>query len=106
VTYATGSGVGQDYGVAREWLRKAAEQGHAEARVRLAEMYALGLGVSRDTVEAYALIESAMPGLAAEGQFSKAAARQMQDAIAAGLSAEQLADARDRARRWQAAAEQ
>jgi TPR repeat protein len=47
-----GYGVPQDYAEAEMWYRKAAEQGHAEAKFNLGIMYYNGRGVLQDYVEA------------------------------------------------------
>ena len=44
-------GVPQDYAEAARWYRRAAEQGHVEAEVKLAVMYAYGYGVPKDRSE-------------------------------------------------------
>ena len=43
----------QDYAEAVKWIRKAAEQGDAEAQSHLGAMYAQGHGVQRDYIRAY-----------------------------------------------------
>jgi TPR repeat protein len=55
VMYATGAGVGQDFGEARRWYERAAENGDAQAMNNLAVMYARGEGVEVDLVRAYGL---------------------------------------------------
>ena len=50
--YDIGQGVSQDYQTAVKWYRLAAEQGDAEARARLALMYAEEQGVSQDDKQA------------------------------------------------------
>ena len=42
----------QDYTQAVSWYRKAAEQGYAEAQLRLGACYASGEGVIQDLVQA------------------------------------------------------
>jgi localization factor PodJL len=44
----------QDLAEARQWLEKAARAGNADAEMELADIYARGLGVSEDKIEAYA----------------------------------------------------
>jgi TPR repeat protein len=51
-SFASGSGVRQDYGEAAKWYRKAADQGHTQAQYELGRLYAQGLGVPRDNSEA------------------------------------------------------
>ena len=50
--YYGGKGVPQDYTEARKWYRKAADQGHADAQLRLGLMYDNGKGVPQDYTEA------------------------------------------------------
>ena len=50
--YAKGKGVPEDDREAVKWYRKAAEQGHAWAQMRLSSMYASGEGVHQDYKEA------------------------------------------------------
>jgi len=51
-TFRTGDGPLQDYNLALNWYRLAAERGHPGGQYNLAQMYELGLGVRRDTIEA------------------------------------------------------
>ena len=53
VSYANGTGVGQDHREAVRWFRKAAEQGYAKAQYNLGVMYWKGEGVITDYREAY-----------------------------------------------------
>ena len=50
--YEYGHGVSQDYIVAAEWYRKAAEQGYDTAQFNLGNMYSWGKGVPQDYAEA------------------------------------------------------
>jgi len=50
--YENGLGIAQDFNKALKWYRKAAEQGDAEAKFRLALSYDSGEGVSQDHGEA------------------------------------------------------
>ena len=50
--YLWGDGVQQDYGKARELLRKAADTGNTEVYYTLGEIYEYGLGVKKDLIEA------------------------------------------------------
>lgn len=54
LAYKCGMGVKQDHAASIQWFRRAAEQGHTQAQVRLAQLFAKGLGeVARDQVQAY-----------------------------------------------------
>lgn len=68
--YYQGSGCIQDLSKASHWFRKAAEQGHAEAQEKLAEMLDCGKGVSRNPEEAAVWYRKA-----AEQRRAKAQAR-------------------------------
>jgi TPR repeat protein len=46
--YGQGNGLTKDYDQAAVWIRKAAEQEHAEAQYVLAIMYGKGNGVTKD----------------------------------------------------------
>jgi len=48
VAYFTGSGVEQDFNLARHWFQLAADQGFAEAQYNLGLMFINGKGVTRD----------------------------------------------------------
>ena len=49
----------QDMAEALKWLRKAAEQGYAEAQLHLGLMHGLGQGVPQDYVQAYTWFSAA-----------------------------------------------
>ena len=49
IMYRRGEGITQDYEVAIEWFKLAAEQGNAFAQSNLGAMYDQGLGVTRDS---------------------------------------------------------
>jgi TPR repeat protein len=46
--YYVGQGVSQDYAEAAQWFRRAAEQGNANAQLKLGIMHFLGKGVPQD----------------------------------------------------------
>ena len=50
--YRSGDGVEKDLTEAIKWFKKAAEQGHEDAKWELANMYENGDGVDRDIAEA------------------------------------------------------
>ncbi|MGL6175739.1 MAG: tetratricopeptide repeat protein, partial [Vibrionaceae bacterium] len=50
---------GNHDGLAADWLRRAAEQGHAEAQYALGMWYAYGRGVEQDLQQAYAWLSTA-----------------------------------------------
>jgi TPR repeat protein len=91
--YGDGMGAPRDLKVAADWYRRAANQGMAEAQNSLGVMYAAGDGVPRDPVEAYKWFElSARSG--GEG------ASDNRKRVAAGMTPDQISDARDKADRW------
>jgi TPR repeat protein len=92
--YEFGLGVGKDFGEATRWYRKAARQGHTTAQHMVGLTYAYGLGVPRDPVVAHMWLD-----LAADGGHADAG--RVRDALATGMSREQIADARRLAREWQ-----
>ena len=72
------------------WLRKAAEQGNANAQFELGAMYLKGLGVIENEIQAYAWLSLAsMQGDKAHG---------LRDDLRSRLTSEQLAEARALAR--------
>jgi hypothetical protein len=82
-----------DYPTAfREWWA-AAEGGDIRAQVRLAGLYEKGLGVERNVVEALRWYDLAAAAGDAEAKASR-------DALAAGMSPDQVVRARDRATAW------
>lgn len=93
VMYRKGEGVRQDYAKAAKWFRKAAEQGLAEAQNNLGGLYATGLGVKQDNVEAYKWFS-----LAASRKL--AAGGENRDRIAKNMTPDQIAKAKQLARKW------
>jgi TPR repeat protein len=103
VMYADGHGVRQDYAQAARWFRKAAEQGLADAQHDLGVLYFKGLGVPKDFVEAHKWESLAAARARGDAQKLDATAR---DVIAENMTADELAEARRRARDWMEAFEQ
>jgi hypothetical protein len=93
--YESGLGVSRDFSEASRWYRRAARQGHTVAQHMVGLTYAYGLGVPQDVVTAHMWLDLA----AASGDANAGRAR---DSVATGMSAQQLAAARRRARAWQA----
>jgi TPR repeat protein len=96
--YRLGRGVERDDNAAVKWLRLAAEQGNAVGQVNLASMYRQGRGVAKDEAAAHFWYSLAAERLSA-GKF-RDAAEKARDALELGLTAEQVAASRDRARDW------
>lgn len=80
------------------WYRQAARCGHVVGQLNLGDLYARGVGVARDPVEAYVWL-----GLAARRGNAWAAQRQRE--IASGLPPLQIAFASDRIDTWSPAAD-
>lgn len=96
--YSVGQGVPQDFTTAVRWFRMATRQGHAPAMLLLAGFYASGHGVQRSSIEAYKFYSLAsVLGQNAE-QVRLASSRR--DALAIGMTADQLNTARNRVCRW------
>jgi len=92
--YWQGKGVSQEFSRAAELCRAAAEQGHVPAQVILGYMYATGSGVPEDHVEAHKWYNLAAAGGSKEAVRDRAA-------LAAGMSASQIAEAQRRAAAWE-----
>ena len=96
--YFVGQGVTQNARTAATWFHKSAEQGHAPALLHLADLYASGQGVERSAVEAHKYYNLA--SLIFRDAEQKHLASGRRDAIASGMTAEQLANAQTRACQW------
>ena len=97
IMYAFGVGMPQDYAEAVRWYRLAADQGHAPAQGNLGDMYADGQGVPKDYVDAHLWLNLAAAQSSGEDRDRRVKAR---DDLAERMTAEQLAEARRRAREW------
>lgn len=75
------------------WYRQAARCGHVIAQLNLGDLYATGVGVERDPLEAYVWL-----GLAARAGNAWAAQRQL--AVAGELAPQRLAAASSRLDLW------
>jgi TPR repeat protein len=67
--YLDGSGVEQNYVLARKWFGKAAEQGNSAAQHRLGYLYEKGLGVKKHGPQALAWYQKSAEQGNAIGQF-------------------------------------
>jgi TPR repeat protein len=83
-----------DYALAVKWYHLAANQGHAEAQVRLGALYALGEGV---VPQDYVLAHMWSNLAAAQGD---ADAIRVRDFAASEMTRDQLAEAQRLAREW------
>lgn len=102
LAYVTGRGVSRNYATAAKWFRKAADQGDAEAQFYLGNMYGSGLGVPRDDVRAYKWWMLAKVRSHANDQVHALSLHKM-TASASGMTAAQIARARQEAAAWLAA---
>ena len=91
--YAKGGAVSQDFAEAIKWFQKAAEQGHAVAKLHLGVMYAEARGVPQDYVRAYMWFNLA----AAQGEQK---ATELLDMAARRMTQAQIAEAQKLARDW------
>ena len=101
--YQYGYGVPVDNGMAAAWFRKAADQGWGYAQFKLGELYDKGLGVAGDAVQAYRWY-----GLSAQstrGQLFGDDDVKARDAVAAGMTSAQVAQAQALISAWTPAAE-
>ena len=89
--FAAGLGVRQSHAAAVRWYRRAGNQGHPTAQLRLAEMFA---EAGEDRVEAYFWASLAEFG-------GQPGAHPLRTSIEALMSADELAAARARAQAWQ-----
>ena len=98
--YYYGQGVPKDYVEAAKWLRKASEQGVAEAQCFLGIMYSDGRGVPQDYVQAHKWLNLAA------SRMTDTTDRQMavrsRNKLAARMTAQQIAQAQEMARRCEA----
>ena len=85
------------------WYQLAAEQGHAHAQYNLGLAYQSGSGVAQNDVAAYMWLAVAARGIP-RGPDGTNAASQRRDALAARMSAADIAEATRQAERWMAAA--
>ena len=101
--YIAGRGLPQDAEEAAAWYRKAAEQGDPFAQHNLAEMYYNGQGVPQDVVQEYKWRDLAAAHTSPANQAQYA---DLRDATAERMTPQQLTDAENLSREWQAAFEQ
>ena len=87
----------QNYEGAAKWFRRAADKGHANAQAVLGSLYAVGLGVPKDFINAYAWVSLALPGL--EGRMRDRAVA-LQDELSALMTPAQIGKAQEIAGDW------
>ena len=92
--YFYGRGVQQDYREAAIWFRKAADGGESRAQKFLAIMYAMGWGIPKDTMQAYAWANlAAASGDADHG--GETPVEDLREALAGSLTARQILKAQE-----------
>ena len=96
--YRDGKGVPQDTQEAVKWYRKAAEQGDAQAQFNLGLMYSNGQGVPQDFIRAHVWYSVAAAALS--GDEGKMAIK-FRDRAASRMTAAQIGQAQEMARRYQ-----
>jgi len=92
--YDNGDGVPKDPVKALYWYRKLADLGDADAEAKVGSAYALGKGVAQDYVQAYVWLDRSIAQSAAGGLSDADNTRLALNAVAAHLTAAQIADAR------------
>jgi uncharacterized protein len=95
--YATGRGVPQNFELAVDWYRRAADQGDPTAQYLLGLMYDKGQGVSQDWILAHKWLILAAGK--ATGQQREYYAR-IRDAVGFKLTPEQISEAQRLASQW------
>src|SRR5262249_55732183 len=93
--YENGKGVSKNYAYAARWYKYAAWQGEPFAEARLADMYDKGRGVSMNKAEAYKWLSLSA---AQKNEFAEQALRNLEPS----LSADQIAEAQNKARSFTA----
>jgi TPR repeat protein len=93
----------KDFSQARYWYRQAADQGDPYAEASLGILFNFGKGVQRDYAQAYLWYERAALHADAGNRDTIV---EMRDAIAANLTPQQIAQAKDSARAWKPAPKQ
>lgn len=99
-----GQGVPQDYAEAAKWYGQAAALGHPFAQNNLGVLYKNGRGVEKDPVAAYKWFSLAADGYQAAEFGHRERAMMNQQNIAAEMSTEQIAEARQQIEAYRAAA--
>jgi uncharacterized protein len=89
----------KNYSEAAKWYRRAADQGFAEAQNSLGEMYQAGRGVPKSSLQAYLWFSLAATNPLVLNS-TRDGATHKRDVIAAKMTTEQLAQARQLAGEW------
>jgi len=129
VLYSEGRGVPQNYLEAKDWFKKAADQGHAGAQVNLGTLYSLGQGATFSDYMALFWFQKAaeqrnplafaklgmmyergrgVPQSLVEAHmwynlsvaYGEKRSAEARNVLAARMTADQIAEAEERARQW------
>ena len=98
--YRDGRGVGQDYGQAAAWFRKAADEGFGDSQLSLGRLFAAGRGVPQDPVEAYKRLTLVEDGFPRDANRTAAACR-AREVVAANMTPAQIGRAQELVAAWQ-----
>lgn len=101
--YRGNPGMAADEATSTGWYRRAAEQGHPHAQYNLGLAYLAGRGVEQDDVAAYMWLDLAAKGIPKSPDGTNTAS-QRRDALAAGMSAAEVAEAKRQSESWVATA--
>jgi hypothetical protein len=102
VMFTEGQGVPQDYLEGARWFRLAADRGDPQAQYNLGVFYAKGQAGSPDPVSAYMWFNLAASHFAASDP-RRDTANHSRDLMAGQMTANQIAEAQQRAREWKPA---
>lgn len=91
--YEDGHGVPQDFKIAADWYKRAAEHGDTEAQVKLATLYLHGQGLDRDLVQGYVWAKIA-------DSLKDPLAMELMRTLSAEMSPAQLSAAEELATKW------
>jgi uncharacterized protein len=83
-----------------KWFRKATDQGYAPAQLSLGYLYAEGLGVPQNYVQAYKWYSLAVAGLPVSNTENREYAIKYRDHLAAKMTPDQVAEAQKLASAW------
>ena len=97
--YRGNPGMAADDATSADWYRRAAEQGHPHAQYNLGLAYLAGRGVEQDDIAAYMWLDLAARGIPISPDGTNSAS-QRRDALAAGMSAADIAEATRRSDIW------
>ena len=99
--YRDGQGVPRDYIEALKWLHSAANLGLLDAQFALGNIYTGGSGITKDVVQAYMWFDLAASH---EGDdWIRPIAASNRDAVAAGMTPAEIAEAHDKVADWRIA---